>query len=342
MLTKLHLAKYPFVAEAAGYVRKLDLTLDSLSEQMFAVPLDRAEQRLNEAISNGIVSSTSQDDEIEILSYPIAILLVAALDDNRIARRYALAESKRETELLRREITSVLLHIASTTFDWRIRSDTSETAYSLHSFWLSMKDYLRNAIRIRDSHWKLTNRLLERGQVRVTRDDVARLLEEELGSRILQRTSGPNLQSPVFLKERLDRIRSLAYERLGNGKSEEMPRVVVINAIPPCMKTLYDSLSSGKSIPHVGRFALTSFLVNIGVSQEDIMQLYKAASDFNEGKTRYQVQHISRSRGENRPYIPPKCSTLKTHGLCISPEKICSEVRHPLSFYRRRMRSMRS
>ncbi len=342
MLAKLHLAKYPFVNEAADYVRKLDLNLDTLSETVFAGPLDRAEQRLREAISAGIVSSSSQDDEIEILSYPIAALLVAALQDDRISRRYALAESKRGSDLLTRELTTVLLHIASTTFGWNINSDNAQVTDSANSFWLSVLDYLRNSIGVRDSNWKLTNRLLDRGYVRVTKDDVARLLEEEIRKRILQRTSGLKIQEPDFLKSRINCIRSFANEMLGEIRPEEIPRIVVIAAMPPCMRSLYDSVRSGKSVPHVGRFALTSFLVNVGASQEDILQIYRAASDFDERKTRYQVQHIAGSREGKKPYTPPKCSTLKTHGICVSPDKICAELRHPLTYYRMKVRSTRS
>ena len=135
----------------------------------------------------------------------------------------------------------------------------------------------------------------------------------------------------------MDRIRSFANDMLGRIRPEEMPRVVVIAAMPPCMRNVYDSVRSGRSVPHVGRFALTSFLVNVGASQEDILQIYRAASDFDERKTRYQVQHIARSREGKKPYTPPKCSTLKTHGICVSPEKICAELRHPLTHYRMKL-----
>ena len=60
--------------------------------------------------------------------------------------------------------------------------------------------------------------------------------------------------------------------------------------------------------------------------------------DFNERLTRYQVEHIAGGRGSRTKYIPPRCDTLRTHGVCPSMDDICREVRHPLAYYRRKLR----
>ncbi|MEM1570427.1 MAG: hypothetical protein QXG56_06890, partial [Candidatus Bathyarchaeia archaeon] len=53
---------------------------------------------------------------------------------------------------------------------------------------------------------------------------------------------------------------------------------------------------------------------------------------------RYQVEHIAGLRGSRTKYTPPKCETLKTHGLCVEGGRFCRGVKHPLSYYRRAIR----
>jgi len=67
---------------------------------------------------------------------------------------------------------------------------------------------------------------------------------------------------------------------------------------------------------------------------EKVIDLFKSFSDFNERMTRYQVEHIAGERGSRTRYIPPKCGTLKTHGVCINPDELCKRVHHPLAYYR--------
>ena len=124
---------------------------------------------------------------------------------------------------------------------------------------------------------------------------------------------------------------------------QELAQTFNISAddMPPCIRRLLDTLSSGGRLSHIGRFTLTSFLVNVGSTEDDVLNFFKSASDFDERKTRYQVEHISGRRGSKTKYTPPKCDTLKTHGLCIESDELCKRVRHPLSYYKRKRSSFR-
>jgi DNA primase large subunit len=126
-------------------------------------------------------------------------------------------------------------------------------------------------------------------------------------------------------------------EKRGNTKIQELPKDIVTAAFPPCMKQLYDKAKSGRSISHISRFALTSFLINIGMSVEEVINLFRSSSDFNERLTRYQVEHIAGERGSRTKYLPPKCSVLRTHGVCVNSNETCKKVIHPLSYYRRKL-----
>lgn len=337
MLSKADQAKYPVVPEAVEYVRQRGLTIEELSDQSYIPILDRAQERLRQAIVQGAVSSEWQNDDVEILSFPVAVYLSTILQDDWVRRRFALAESKRASQFLLNDDMSRIAQVASKTFGWKIdipETDMNERATTLK---VSFKNYIKNALRIREAKWKLTNRLLDHGFVEVNKDEAARLLQEEIQSRILSRMRDVPPEEPDFLRGRIEELRRLVSENRATAAFSELPKTADLAAMPPCIRNLYDSMHSGKHIPHIGRFAVTSFLVNAGVSKEDILLLFKTAADFDEKKTRYQVEHIAGARGGKTKYKPPKCATLRTHGLCIAPDELCRQTSHPLSYYRRKL-----
>jgi len=338
MLSKVDQAKYPVVPEAVEYVRQRGLTIDELSDQSYATILDRAEERLKQAIVDGAVSSEWQNDEIEILSFPVAVYLATILQDDWVRRRFALAESRRASQFLLNEDTSRVAEVALKAFSWKIDFTERESSKGAPILRVDFKNYIKNALRIKESKWKLTNRLLDHGLVEVSKDEATRLLQEEIQSRILSRMKDVPPEQPDFLRSRIERLRRLVSERRTISAFSELPQAVIPEAMPPCIRNLYHSMHSGKHIPHIGRFALTSFLVNAGASQESILLLFKTAADFDERKTRYQVEHIAGARGGKTKYKPPKCATLRTHGLCISPDELCRRISHPLSYYRMKLR----
>jgi DNA primase large subunit len=74
---------------------------------------------------------------------------------------------------------------------------------------------------------------------------------------------------------------------------------------------------------------------------EDVVNFFRSVSDFDERMTRYQVEHIAGVRGSRTKYIPPRCDTLRTHGICHIPDEICKSVRHPLAYYRKKSKTIK-
>jgi len=337
VLTKLDHAKYPFTNEASEYVKSLNIGLKDLTSPEFSVVLDLAEKRIIDALKTGRIDSELQG-EAEILAYPAALMLIALAGEERAQRRYALSESKRAYELLRLESPALLFQIAEHTFGWKAKIADREIGEALYEFGVSYPDYLRNAVRIRDPDWKLTNRVLEHGYVYCDRDEFARLLKEEVEVRVLSRITGDYGSVPEAIAPRVERIRRLVAARAQFYGVEETPKAVTADAMPPCMKSLASSLASGKHIHHMARFAIASFLSNIGVTNEEIIKMFRPATDFSERTARYQVEHISGRRGGRKKYLPPNCKTMKTHGLCVNPDETCATIPHPLSYYRKKAR----
>jgi len=330
--TKNDLAKYPFLKENTEYIKNLDLKVEDLQKPEFGKILERAEERVIEALLYAMVDRKTHNEEIEIISFPVAIMLTIATKNNFLNKRYALAEAKRTFEDLREENRQRILELARN-FEWTL--SLTEQGHPGFEFALSFGDYLRNATHLRDKKWKLVNRILSKGTVLLSKNETSRLLSEEVRRHVDKRLEAKEL--PDFPKNILDiaeKINKLATEKIGKSEIEEIPKVMVQEAFPPCISALYLAFSSGRHLSHIGRFALTSFLINIGMPPEGVIELFKNISDFNEKMTKYQVEHIAGETGSRTRYIPPKCDTLQTHGVCTNPDEICRIIRHPLSYYR--------
>ncbi len=331
---KNDLAKYPFLKETTDYVKKLDLKIEDLTNPDFAKVLERAEEKVEEAILYTTVSRKLRNEDIEILSFPVAIILAIATENSFIKRRYALAEAKQGYNDLKFESKEKILAIAQN-FGWKLAvNGNAEIPYE---FTLHFADYLRNTTHLREKKWKLVNRLLSKGNVYLTRNETARLLSEEIRKQIEKRLEVKELlKFPPKIMDAAERVKKLSVEKIGQAEMEGFPKIIVQPAFPPCINTLYQSILSGRHLSHIGRFTLTSFLINIGMPPENVIELFKNFSDYNEKMTRYQVEHIAGEKGSRTRYIPPKCDTLKTHGVCINPDELCHRIRHPLAYYRRK------
>jgi DNA primase large subunit len=344
ILSKSELARYPFTKEAAQYVKDLGLEINDLASSDYARITERAEERIEEALLYGVVGFIDTPDyDVEVLSFPVAVMIATAIADDFLFRRYALAEAKRVYSLLKLEERSeVLIDVLKDSFAWKVREAPSSLGQA-YDYAINFVDYLRNAPSFHDDSWKLINRVVVDGNVFLKKDELARLIAEEVKNYIYRRLqTNMRISLPPSLAQRIARIKQILIERQGKFRMEEMPSAVVEAAYPPCIKLLYDDLISKRHIPHVGRFTLTSFLLNVGMDAEGLIKLYTSTTDFEERLTQYQVEHIAGKRGSGTKYTPPNCETLKTHGLCPGEDEICKTIRHPLSYYRKKLRRIRA
>ena len=77
MLTRADLAKYPFLNEATDYVKSLGLSIEDIRPEEYGPVLDRAEKRLEEALSKGRITTNIADENTEILSFPVSNLILS-------------------------------------------------------------------------------------------------------------------------------------------------------------------------------------------------------------------------------------------------------------------------
>ncbi len=324
------LANFPFVNDAAKYVEALDFQLDELfSEKAFEQIRERGKERVLEAISEGITRNVCSDRvgaEKELLSYPVARILVSCINDGYLIRRYALAEAKSAYERVKELKDIKLKELAD---DFNIDAEINERAVIIH-----FTDYIRYASAIHEPKWKLVNRNMDCGKVTLIKEDFSRVLEEAVRKRI---ESSLPLEVPAKICTSLERYLLEIRNSLTTRKSEfsiEEFKEIMPDCFPPCIVHALSNAQAGVNLPHSMRFALTSFLLNIGMNTDGIMELFKVSPDFDEERTRYQVMHIHGATGTT--YTSPSCATMITYGNCYGKEALCERISHPLSYYRKK------
>jgi DNA primase large subunit len=322
----------------------MGLDISDLESDFFVPFLDRAEKRVQEALldlseySKTRPRDEPKEHEIELFSFPIAVMLVVASDESFIKNRYALAEAKRASALLEGEEKEKLLEITNN-FDWNAKL-VDDPNLQPYSFAVNFPIFLHNATGFQDKNWKLVNHLLIDGDVFLTKREVSRLLEEEVRKYIESRLDTTIRSLPADLIERVNKLKEIASEKEEQIRLERMPDRIVMEAFPPCIQSVYDKVSAARPVSHLGRFALTSFMLSIGMTSEDVFNFFRSVSDFNERMTRYQVEHIAGTRGSGTKYTPPNCATLRTHGVCVSRDPECRGAVNPLICYKRKLKNI--
>ena len=184
-------------------------------------------------------------------------------------------------------------------FDW----DIAEGGFG-KDFRLGFNFYLKNAAHMHGSEWKLVNQIMDKGRVYLNKEKVVRLLQEEIKHRVEKRMDVSEIKNlPPEITSIAEELTKLAQTIMGQ-EIEEMPKVVVQAAFPPCINALYADASQAHHLSHIGRFTLTSFMVNIGMTPEGLNDMFKTFSDYNEHLTRYQIEHIAGERGLEQEPCP--------------------------------------
>jgi len=331
-------AKYPFLKESAKLLKQTGPSLDLLIESMaYEQARLRGKERVMEALELGKIDDhplTSKiDATLELLSYPVARMIVSAVADPQFVKRYAIAEAKKADERLRKENDAFVIDVAE-----EFGLVVSQVDGGLG---VDFADFLRFSATMRNKDWKLVNQRVVRGKVMVTKVRLIRLIQQMLADKISSEL--PLEVNDAILKifgPDLDEIRRVLEEKREQYKAKGMGRMSIVR-FPPCMRKLLKMIQSGENVPHSGRFALVAFLHTLGMDSEEILETFSTAPDFDPSKTKYQIDHIT---GEisGTEYTPPECSTMRSYGICFDPDELCKRIKHPLSYYRLKGRAFRS
>lgn len=323
-------AKYPFLKEVGEHIRALDLTVEDFAQPEYSRVLDRARERIREAIEYRAVVDRVEEAEVDILSFPIALLIVKATGNEYLATIYSHAEAIRIERFLEREKNPIITYIFRTVFGIDPIEVREGWGLYRYDYKIKVKDYLKRAAHLHELEWKLVNRVVDGGYVYLKRHELIRLIREELKKIIHSRIKSltpPKL--PPKIQMCVDEVADLAPKPY----RERAYTTTAPESYPPCVKHALNLLQTSRNLPHFGRFLLTTYLLGVGKSVDDIIQLYPKAPDFSERITRYQVEHIAGLRGGKVKYTCPSCKTVQTHGFCFKDES-CGSIRNPLQYGR--------
>jgi len=328
------LARYPFLKQSQDYIGTIFGSLDAFLES------SSGEAALSEAVLNikralnfkgkntpvlPPVPSDMESTIISIASYPVGRILVSCTNSRPLIDR-------------------LVRYQAWTFFSYLEDEDPEMKKYIRRSIGLpetgneiTLVDYIPVASRMTDNSWRLVNRVVLKGHVIVHPDEYDEIIRERLRyvmiSNLPLKIPGSVCEKVRPLVEKILALwQKLALEEF--GKVEE-------SAFPPCICAILAAIAGQGHLTHMARFAITAFLHNIGMENTRIVELYGNVPNFDLKKTLYQVEHISGRGGTSVEYISPQCSTMRTHGLCVHPEILCSKISHPLSYYKLKKREFK-
>ena len=307
----LHLfAKYPFLKPALPLLKTYHIT--NLPQEVRA----RAQERVLEAIERGEkgVLPKLSNPWVELLSFALSRALVLYVDDDWLRRRWALAEAARVERLLHGESDEVLLYVIN---DLGLQVKTADGKWIMH-----FSQYLHLARRLTvESRWKLVNRLVDKGLVTLTRPEVIRLVREWLYDSFTQTKPVPVNWHPEEARVIKEALQKRAAKTVAPAPT---------TAWAPCMVALRNRVADAG---HFGLFALAAYMAQKGYEVNEIIDVLRVRSDFDEKIARYQVEHIAGQRGSRVKYRPPSCASMKTHGLCIDNGRQCPfNIKNPLQY----------
>ena len=331
-MTHFDLWRYPFLPTAQREVAEVPLE-ELLGDPLYREARELGITRLECAVQGGTIPvdegvgglglpRTPHDRRNQLLGYLVARLIVASAALPALTRQVALAEAVRVQQFLENESPQTVARLAQAL---GVAVTTAGDACRV-----PCGDYLTAAGALRDGEWKLVNRGVCDGRVTLTRAELRRLMREVVRKR--------QEQLPAPLPEVAERFEATItqlttiIEVRRQAALKELGRLDLGKA-PPCFAHHTGALREGVNLSHPARFFLTTFLRAIGMEPDGIMEVFATAPDFNEARTRYQVDHIT-GQSSGTEYDVPVCDSLNTNGVCPGGNALCREIIHPLSYYR--------
>jgi DNA primase large subunit len=339
-MRRLH-ARYPFLQASREAVGDAEVDLADLIRER-GPPVERGVERVERALLAGTVAPESRwGTRAELLSYPVARVLVSLLSTPGAVEKYAAAEAA----LAHRRFTDDFdddARLRSTDRE-RLSLDALLADFDLSSavrptgdggFRVDATDYLRFASGLEEDRWRLVSRQLYDGHLPVSRTELYTLLREAVHRRVAE---GLPLSVPGGIADALEPEVAQLREAVADVDADlaGAPDDVVPELFPPCVEALLDRANGGEDLPPEARFALVAFLSGLDLDADGLLDLY-GADDLETGESlRYQFERLADERGPAFPI--PSCATMVERGLCVNPDEVCEGISHPVAYYGTRL-----
>lgn len=331
-MQRIH-ARYPFLSAAREAVEAADVDLASVVREGGA-PVERGVERVERALVDGTVAANrSWSARAELLSYPVARVLVSLVDVPGAVEKYARAEATlayerftddfdEETQLKSTDDGTLSLDALLSDFD----AGGDVRPIGDGTFAVRVGTYLELAAPLSGTRWRLATRVLADGDVTVSRRELYELLREAVRVRV---ADGLPLSVPDPIAAALDAEVANLHDTLAPVERTDGVDRFEPSAFPPCVQTLVARARDGKTSA-TGRFALLTFLASTGAEFERVATLLDDAS----ADLREQYERLA---GDDAQFAPPSCETMQANGDCYNPDELCETINHPLAYYEQRL-----
>ncbi|WP_458208430.1 DNA primase large subunit PriL [Haladaptatus sp. NG-SE-30] len=337
-MNSLH-ARYPFLASAREAVRDANIDLIEVvaSEGDRHPGVERGVERVRRALLDGTVQPPEDGRRwgttAEVLSYPIARMLVSLLDAPGAVEKYASSEATTAYERFTTDFESPDDGLKSTrgmslTLDTLLADfDLSRSVVSRgDDFGVAVETYL-TLVEGAGDNWRLATRQLSDGEVVVSESELHGLLRTAVETRVADDLP---LSVPEEIGDALAEEVSELESSFTDADFSHDIDTLAPDLFPPCMKNLLSKAREGETLSVYSEFALASFLTSIGLDADEILALCEVRIPSRADRLRYRVERLRDERSTQ--YAPPSCATLEAYGDC-DPDERCESIQHPLAYY---------
>lgn len=319
-------AKYPFIEVAKQYVRQsrmMEMPLQEMLQTKFGtLVLEHAQHRIRCAL-HGVKKvppiTLPLTADHELFSYHLARLLVSCATYNRsVVTRFVAYETDRVYKAYVGEPDHMKLELQQ------------QFGFPVASTRISVIDYLPMSVTLKkDPKFKLVNMLVTGGQVTMPADSTTDIFKARIRHQI---SAGLPIDVHPDIRVLLTPVITDLFAQYQETIQTDYGAVTESH-FPPCIAALMATVKRGESIPHPARFAIVTFMHEIGMPDTEIASLFSAAQGFDLNTTMYQISHIT-GKMSGTAYKMQTCDTLKSFGICCANgNPLCAKVSHPLGYY---------
>jgi DNA primase large subunit len=344
-MESLH-ARYPFFERAREAVDDAEVDLGELVAREDATAVDRAVERVTAALTEGDVGTPRRRTRTELLSYPVARVLVSLVDEPVVTRTYAQAEAATAVERIRADVTENAalsygsggeVSLSGVLAEFDLDDDVQPVPAEDDTYRVTVTAYLRLSSDLDGDAWRLNRRELVDGEVPASRDELLVLLGRAIEERV---ADGLPLSVPDAIADALAPAVGRVEEVLADiDVAVDVDRVLP-DLFPPCVQALLERARDGEVLPAHSWFSLCSFCAAIGMDDEDVLELLDVTASDDPvlaQRVRYGIERVAGDRGVEYPL--PSCETMDAYGDCVNTDDVCATIQHPLSYYETRVES---
>ena len=308
---------YPFSKKAINSWKKIRIS--ELDENIIKYCISRIIDTIRDP------SKVDVDPNKELYLYPIVKILLSKKPS--ILRKFAEKEKERVLYLLKSLDGEEIFNIFKDIFDCYDDEDY---------FYVDFIDYIKKSENLNKRSVLKGNLMIRKYETNRSLKKVSGEIIESICNFVYLILKDPIKEIPSGFEKYICMFNDVFFDESKDLEFVKLP--FDIDKLPPCIKKIYFDLINGEKVPHMARFVIATFLINIGLEKEKIVDLFRNQENFNEKRTLYHLEYLMGEKSCSKRRMCPNCDKIKEYGLCVSD---CG-VKNPLVLYNINLKSDKS